>query len=91
MITNFPSTSDSSTQRTMLSPEELSARTGISVHTLARWRTRRNGGEDIGPKFIKIGSVPVGGRTNGRRPVKYLIEHVEEWERSLAAQAESAA
>jgi hypothetical protein len=66
--------------RSMLTPEELSARIGVPVGTLANWRTMRNNGIDIGPKFVK----PSGeAGLKGRGIVRYLIRHIEEWEASL--------
>jgi len=70
----------SQVQPTMLTPEQLSARTGIAVGTLSNWRTQRNAGEDIGPRFVKL--------AKGRKaPVRYLIADVEEWEQRLRSEA----
>ena len=90
MATNFISTSDSRktlVEKSMLTPEELSARIGVPVATLQTWRTRRNGGEDIGPKFVKLSDQALGGKSNGRRHVRYMIEHVHEWEQTIAESA----
>jgi hypothetical protein len=73
--------------KTMLTPQELSERTGINIDTLANWRTMRRNGIDIGPKFVKPN--PEAG-TKGRSTVRYLIRHVEEWEDKLAANEEVA-
>ena len=51
-------------QTDFLFPEQLSARVGISVQTLARWRC-----EGRGPGYIKIGS----------RRVAYPTEAVDAW------------
>ena len=75
-------------EKSMLTPEELSIRIGVPVATLQTWRTRRNAGEEVGPKFVKLGGdAPASGKTNGRRHVRYMINHVREWERSLAESA----
>jgi hypothetical protein len=91
MAKNFISNSDSPktlVEKSMLTPEELSARIGVPVATLQTWRTRRNGGEEVGPKFVKLGGdAPISGKSNGRRHVRYLLQHVEEWEQSLAESA----
>ena len=90
MTTNFISDSDSKkthVEMSMLTPEELSARIGVPVATLQTWRTRRNGGEEVGPKFVKLSDKPDRGSSNGRRHVRYLLQHVEEWEQSLAESA----
>lgn len=72
----------------MLTPGELSARIGVPVATLQTWRTRRNAGEGCGPRFVKLGGdAPISGKSNGRRHVRYLLQHVEEWEQSLAESA----
>jgi hypothetical protein len=72
----------------MLTPGELSIRIGVPVATLQTWRTRRNAGEEVGPKFVKLGGdAPASGKTNGRRHVGYMIDHVREWEQSLAESA----
>jgi hypothetical protein len=91
MTTNFISDYDSKKPlagKSMLTPDELSARIGVPVATLQTWRTRRNAGEEVGPKFVKLGGdAPISGRSNGRRHVRYLLQHVEEWEQSLAESA----
>jgi hypothetical protein len=61
----------------MLTPKQLSVRINVPIETLQYWRTRRNSGEDIGPKFIKL----------AEGTVRYLLAHVEEWERRLAENA----
>lgn len=77
-----------SVEKSMLTPDELSARIGVPVATLQTWRTRRNAGEDVGPKFVKLGGdAPISGKTNGRRVVRYMLQHVEEWEQLLAERA----
>lgn len=66
-------------QKTMLTDEEVAARTGVAVATLANWRVQRNRGADIGPRFVKLGP--------GRKaPVRYLIQHVAEWEAKLSTE-----
>lgn len=67
---------------TMLTPEQLSERTGVCTEKLSTWRALRRSGHEIGPKFVKL--IP-----SGSGPVRYLIEDVEHWEASLAAQLES--
>jgi hypothetical protein len=87
MTTNNVSDSDSRmplVERSMLTPDELSARIGVPVATLQTWRTRRNAGQDVGPKFVKLSNQALGGR---RSHVRYMIEHVEQWEQSLAESA----
>ena len=79
MQINSISDSVTSVAKTMLTPWELSARTGIALQTLANWRVRRNYGEEIGPKFVKVSGR--GGQ------VRYMIQHVEEWEAALAESA----
>ena len=75
-------------EKSMLTPDELSARIGVPVATLQTWRVRRNAGEEIGPKFVKLGGdAPSSGKTNGRRGVRYMLKHVEMWEQSLAESA----
>lgn len=51
---------------------------------LRAWRVRRNAGDEIGPKFVKLIGEP---GSIGRHPVRYLLAHVEEWERQLAESA----
>jgi hypothetical protein len=68
-------------QKSMLTPQELSARISVPLGQLQNWRVRRNTGEDIGPKFVKL-TAP-GSRTRGGA-VRYMLIHVEEWERQLA-------
>lgn len=59
--------------RTMLTPAQLSERSGIRLAYLSNWRVRRNCGEEIGPKFVKLG-----------RLVRYIVSDVEAWERTHA-------
>ena len=68
----------------MLTSEELAARIGVSLDMLRAWRVRRNAGDEIGPKFVKLIGEP---GSIGRHPVRYLLAHVEEWERQLAESA----
>lgn len=63
---------ESAIERSMLTPEELSARIAIPAGTLSNWRVRRKAGDDIGPSFVKIGSI-----------VRYRITDVEAWEAGL--------
>lgn len=86
MKTNIATQIDSEPAKSMLTPRQLSARTGVPVETLQLWRTRRYAGEDVGPKFVKL-STSSTGSINGRCPVRYMLIHVQEWERSLAENA----
>ena len=71
--------------KSMLTPEELSHRIGVPMGTLANWRTRRNAGDEIGPKFVKLGTGDP-----RRTPVRYRIVDVEAWEASLSESDEAA-
>lgn len=61
---------ESKTEVRMLSPEQVHEMTGLSVNTLANWRSR---GE--GPEWIK----PIGekGRTGGM--IQYPEDKLEQW------------
>jgi hypothetical protein len=64
---------------TALTTEQLAARTGVAAGTLLNWRVRRKAGENVGPKFIKIGGK-----------VRYAIKHIVEWELEIESRAEVA-
>ena len=78
----MPTSFISSTEKTMLSTEELSARIGVAVSTLQNWRTRRNAGEEIGPRFVKLGNG-----SPHKTPVRYRVIDIQEWEAGLTDQA----
>lgn len=61
----------------LLTPRELAARWGLSVHTLENWRSAKRG-----PQFIKVG-----------RLVRYRLPAVEQFEQEgqVAAPASSPA
>jgi predicted DNA-binding transcriptional regulator AlpA len=49
-------------------PEQVAARVGVEVKTLANWRWR-----GVGPAFIKLGSP------GGRGAVRYEASEIEAW------------
>lgn len=67
-------------RRSMLTPKELSARTGIAVGTLSNWRVLRRVGGDIGPRFVRLSPGEKG-------LVRYMVVHIEEWEAKLASES----
>lgn len=57
----------------LLTPAELAVMLGMSVRTLANWRSNGRG-----PKYLKVGPEPPADRQDRRR-VRYERDTAEKW------------
>lgn len=59
----------------ILTPQAVSAKTGVAVQTLCNWRNLSKPGQVIGPRYFKLG-----------RLVRYSEADVDDWVEALRAQ-----